>query len=166
MRRCLHDTGESSIPVRLHAGSTLSIYIRLHDTGSSFIPVRLHPGSTPSIYIVYMVLDRVSFGYDFILVPYRVSIFVYMIPTKISFRNESFHIPVVAPDRNFRSRMKYIRTFHNWFIPYFWSGDAFIPLSFQNENFCLNVNQLCNSFRYHVNTTLICGLKMRSSNLD
>ena len=35
----------SFIPVRLHPGSILSIYIRLHDTGSSFIPVRPHPGS-------------------------------------------------------------------------------------------------------------------------
>ena len=50
LRRCLHDTGSSFIPVRLHPGSILSIYIRLHGTGSSFIPVRLHPGSILSIF--------------------------------------------------------------------------------------------------------------------
>ena len=54
-----------------------------------------------------MIPDRVSFRYDFIPVPYYVSIFVYMILTKIVFWNESFQndfIPVVASDRNFRSR--------------------------------------------------------------
>ena len=38
---------------------------------------------------VYMMPDRVSFRYGFVSVPYWVSIFVYMIPTKISFQNES-----------------------------------------------------------------------------
>ena len=44
---------------------------------------------------------RVSFRYDFILVPW----FVYTIPTKILFRNESFKnelIPVIATDRTCR----------------------------------------------------------------
>ena len=102
----LHHAGSSFIPVRLHPGSVLSIYIRLHDTGSSFIPVRPHPGSILSIYI--RLHDT---GSSFILI-----LFVYMIPTKISwFRNESFQnefIPVVAPNRNFRSGTKYVHTFH------------------------------------------------------
>ena len=64
-----------------------------------------------------MILDRVSSEYDFIPVPHRVSIFVYIIPTKISFRNVSFQnefIPVVAPDRNFCSRTKSVLTFHKY----------------------------------------------------
>ena len=64
---------------------------------------------------VYTIPDRVSFRYDFIPVPYQVSVFVYMILTKIVFRNESFQnnfIPVVASDRNFRSRTKSVCTFH------------------------------------------------------
>ena len=49
-RRCLHDTRSSFIPVRLHPGSILSIYICLHDTNQNciperVIPERLHPGS-------------------------------------------------------------------------------------------------------------------------
>ena len=48
--RCLHDTRSSFIPVRLHPGSILSIYICLHDTNQNciperVIPERLHPGS-------------------------------------------------------------------------------------------------------------------------
>ena len=48
--RCLHDTRSSFIPVRLHPGSILSIYICLHDTNQNCIPERvvperLHPGS-------------------------------------------------------------------------------------------------------------------------
>ena len=49
VRRCLHDTRSSFIPVRLHPGSILSIYICLHDTNqivfrnesfqNDFIPV-------------------------------------------------------------------------------------------------------------------------------
>ena len=50
LRRCLHDTRSSFIPVRLHPGSILSIYICLHDTNQNciperVIPERLHPGS-------------------------------------------------------------------------------------------------------------------------
>ena len=50
VRRCLHDTRSSFIPVRLHPGSILSIYICLHDTNQNCIPERvvperLHPGS-------------------------------------------------------------------------------------------------------------------------
>ena len=44
-----------------------------------------------------------------------VCMYVYMILTKIVFRNESFQndfIPVVASDRNFRSRTKSVCTFH------------------------------------------------------
>ena len=49
-RRCLHDTRSSFIPVRLHPGCILSIYICLHDTNQNCIPERtiperLHPGS-------------------------------------------------------------------------------------------------------------------------
>ena len=50
LRRCLHDTRSSFIPVRLHPGSILSIYICLHATNQNciperVIPERLHPGS-------------------------------------------------------------------------------------------------------------------------
>ena len=50
VRRCLHDTRSSFIPVRLHPGSMLSIYICLHDTNQTCVPERViperpHPGS-------------------------------------------------------------------------------------------------------------------------
>ena len=66
---------------------------------------------------VYIIPDQVSFWYNFILVPHWVSMFVYMISTKISFRNKSFwnkFIPTVAPDRNFHSRLKSDQTFHKY----------------------------------------------------
>ena len=52
----------------------------LNDSGTSFIPEWLHLG------------------------PYLVSMFIYMIPTKVLFWNKSFQnefIPVVALDRHF-----------------------------------------------------------------
>ena len=50
VRRCLHDIRSSFIPVRLHPGSMLSIYICLHDTNQTCVPERViperpHPGS-------------------------------------------------------------------------------------------------------------------------
>ena len=61
MKWCLHNTGLSFIPIRLHPGYILSIYICLHDTGSSFIPVRLHPGSIRSFKIHFPVLFILGF---------------------------------------------------------------------------------------------------------
>ena len=37
---------------------------------------------------VYTILDQVSFWSDFIPVPYPVTIFVFMMPTKITFQNK------------------------------------------------------------------------------
>ena len=75
------------------------------------------------------------------------------------FRNELFQnnfISVISPDRNFRSGAKSGRTFHkyrvkeactefgtwiNWAdqLTHFRSADVFTALSFQNENFYVNV---------------------------
>ena len=112
-----------------------------------------------------------------------------MIPTKISFRNESFQnqlILVFVPDRNFRFQSKCgltflqyhakeVRTLSGRHMDWlrrsadscYRSADVFTALSFQNENFYVNVEwTMCvllewNSFRYHINTTLI-ALKMFS----
>ena len=63
---------------------------------------------------VYKIPNRVSFLYNFIPVPYWVSICVYMIPTKISFQNE--FIPVAAPDRSFRSGTKSSQTLNKYHV--------------------------------------------------
>ena len=138
LRRCLHDTRSSFIPVRLHPGSILSIYICLHDINQNCIPERVIP--------------------------------------------ERLH-PVVASDPNFRSRTKSVYTFHQCHVKEVqvhsgteiskWIGWAdqlthvFDP-SMLLQHFhsrmrtsLLNVKQTMrvvlewNSFRYHVNTTLL-----------
>ena len=58
--------------------------------------------------------------YNFILVQYPVSVFVYLMPTKISFQDDSAFqngvIPVVAPHRKFCSRTRSGSTFHRYHL--------------------------------------------------
>ena len=136
LRRCLHDTRSSFIPVRLHPGSILSIYICLHDTNQNCIPERvvperLHPGSR--------------------------------IGSKFSFQNEiCLHVPSVSckgGTGSFRYGNKQVDWLGWPADSCFRSVDAFTAFSFQNENVYVNVKQTMrvvlerNSFRYHVNTT-------------
>ena len=138
VRRCLHDTRSSFIPVRLHSGSILSIYICLHDTNQNciperVIPERLHPGSR--------------------------------IGSKFSFQNEiCLHVPPVSckgGTGSFRYGNKQVDWLGWPSDSWFRSVDAFTAFSFQNENFHVNVDKSMrvvlewNSFRYHVNTTLL-----------
>ena len=104
--------------IEFHSGTTSSRFYTEYLYSFKWYRIEFHSSTTfiPVPYWVsifgYMILDRVSFQYDFIPVLYRVSIFVCMMPTKISLRNESFQsefIPVVAPDRTFRSRTKYVK---------------------------------------------------------
>ena len=136
LRRCLHDTRSSFIPVRLHPGSILSIYICLHDTNQNcitewVIPERLHPDSR--------------------------------IGSKFSFQNEiCLHVPPVSCKGGMGS-FRYGNKQVDWLgwpaDSCFRSVDAFAAFSFQNENVHVNVKQTMrvvlewNSFRYHVNTT-------------
>ena len=134
--RCLHDTRSSFIPVRLHPGSILSIYICLLDTNQNciperVIPERLHPGSR--------------------------------IGSKFSFQNEiCLHVPPVSckgGTGSFRYGNKQVDWLGWPADSCFRSVDAFTAFSFQNENVHVNVKQTMrvvlewNSFRYHVNTT-------------
>ena len=136
LRRCLHDTRSSFIPVRLHPGSILSIYICLHDTNQNciperVIPERLHPGSR--------------------------------IGSKFSFQNEiCLHVPPVSckgGTGSFRYGNKQVDWLGWPADSCFRSVDAFTAFSFQNENVHVNVKHTMrvvlewNSFRYHVNTT-------------
>ena len=138
LRRCLHDTRSSFIPVRLHPGSILSIYICLHDTNQNciqerVIPERLHPGSR--------------------------------IGSKFLFQNEiCLHVPPMSckgGTGSFRYGNKQVDWLGWPADSCFRSVDAFTAFSFQNENVHVNVKQTMrvvlewNSFRYHVNTTLI-----------
>ena len=136
LRRCLHDTRSSFIPVRLHPGSILSIYICLHDTNQNCIPERvvperLHPGSR--------------------------------IGSKFSFQNEiCLYVPSVSCKGGTGS-FRYGNNQVDWLgwpaDSCFRSVDAFTAFSFQNENVLVNVKQTMrvvlewNSFRDHVNTT-------------
>ena len=50
LRGCLHDTGATFAPERVHSGSLSWLYICLHDTTTNFMlarvtPARVHPGS-------------------------------------------------------------------------------------------------------------------------
>ena len=137
-RRCLHDTRSSFIPVRLHPGSILSIYICLHDTNQNciperVIPERLHPGSR--------------------------------IGSKFSFQNEiCLHVPPVSckgGTGSFRYGNKQVDWLSWPADSCFRSVDTFTAFSFKNENIHVNEKQTMrgvlewNSFRYHVNTTLL-----------
>lgn len=58
---CLHDTGGTSNPVRLHPSSLLWLCIRLHDTNTkchkgAILPMWVHPGCCTGL--------RVSFCYE------------------------------------------------------------------------------------------------------
>ena len=118
IRRCLHDTRSSFIPVRLHPGSILSIYICLHDTNQNciperVIPERLHPGSR--------------------------------IGSKFSFQNEiCLHVPPVlckGGTGSFRYGNKQVDWLGWPADSCFRSVDAFTAFSFQNENVHVNVKQ-------------------------
>ena len=137
LRRCLHDTRSSFIPVRLHPSSILSIYICLHDTNQNCIPKRVIP-------------ERLDPGSR--------------IGSKFSFQNEiCLHVPPLSCKGGTGS-FQYGNKQVDWLgwpaDSCFRSVDAFTAFSFQNENVHVNVKQTMrvvlewNSFRYHVNTTL------------
>ena len=44
LRGCLHDTGATFAPERVHSGSLSWLYISLHDTTTKFHAVASHPG--------------------------------------------------------------------------------------------------------------------------
>ena len=137
-RRCLHDTRSSFIPVRLHPGSILSICICLHDSNQNCIPERVIP-------------ERLHSGSR--------------IGSKFSFQNEiCLHVPLVSckgGTGSFRYGSKQVDWLGWPADSCFRSVDAFTAFSFQNEKIHVNVKQTMrvvlewNSFRYHVNTTLV-----------
>ena len=44
LRECLHDTGATFAPERVHSGSLSWLYICLHDTTTNFMSARVTPG--------------------------------------------------------------------------------------------------------------------------
>ena len=46
LRGCLHETGATFIPVRVHSGSLLWLYIRLHDTSTKSHTGASHTGAS------------------------------------------------------------------------------------------------------------------------
>ena len=65
LRGCLHDTGATFVPERVHSGSLSWLYICLHDTTTNFMlarvtPARVHPGSCTGarISLLYEISQR------------------------------------------------------------------------------------------------------------